>query len=277
MRIGAHVPTRGGLGSVVQHAVDRGAEAIQFFASNPRAWAPPRIDAADATRFREACAGAGVGPVFLHAPYLVNVASPVPEFHRKSVDLARATMVAAQEIGGAGLVVHSGSGGPGERETALARAVAALEEIAAVAQKGFVVVELMAGGSGAVASTFAEAAELVEAVGRSDRLRLCVDTCHLFAAGYPLDDPEGVRRCFGEMRRAGLSRRLVLVHANDAKYPLGSRRDAHENVGRGHIGRTGFAAVLSDSAVRRCAVLCETPGKLDDHRRDVATLRELAR
>jgi deoxyribonuclease IV len=276
VRIGAHVPTRGGLASVVRHAIDRGAEAIQFFASNPRAWAPPRVDPAAAEEFREACAEAGVGPVFLHAPYLVNVASPVPEFHRKSVDLARATMIAAEEIGAAGLVVHSGSGGRGERDTARHRAVAALEAIAAVAEDAFVVVELMAGGSGTVASTFGEAAELFEAVERSGRLRLCVDTCHLFAAGYAVDDPRGVRRCFGEMRRAGLAGRLVLVHANDAKHPRGSRRDAHENVGHGHIGRTGFAAVLSDRAVRRCAVLCETPGRLEDHRRDVAMLRELA-
>lgn len=276
MRIGAHVPTRGGLSSIVQHAVDRGAEAMQFFISNPRAWAPPSVDPAGAAGFREACEAADIRPVFLHAPYLVNIASPVPEFHDRSIDLARRTMVAAESIGAAGLVVHSGSGGPGERAGALERAVAALDAIAAEADQAHVVVELMAGGSGTVASTVREAAELFAAVPRPDRLRLCVDTCHLFAAGYALDDPDGVRRCFGQLRRAGLAGRLVLVHANDARYPRGSRRDAHTNVGEGLIGRTGFAAVLADPTVRRCTVLCETPGRLEDHRRDVATLRELA-
>jgi deoxyribonuclease IV len=276
VRIGAHVRTPGGILSVVESARSIGAEAVQLFASNPRAWAPPRLPAERTEAFRSLVAEAGIKPVYLHAPYLVNIASPNREFHRKSIDLSRASMAACTELGAAGLVVHAGSGGLGEPEAGRARAAAALAQILTQADGAALVVELMAGGTGAVASTFAEAALLFDQVEGGERLRLCADTCHLFVAGYELDHREGVANCFGELRRAGLARRLVLVHANDAAFPRGSRRDRHTNIGEGHIGREGFAAVLADPAVRRCTVLCETPGEPEIRRRDLDTLRALA-
>ena len=234
---------------------------MQLFASNPRAWAPPRLRDDVVERFRETVAEAGLGPVYVHAPYLVNIASPNPEFHRKSIDLTRASMAACGELGAAGLVVHAGS---------------ALSEVLREADGSALVVELMAGGTGAVASTFPEASRLFRAVDDGERLRLCADTCHLFVAGYGLDRPDGVRACFSELRRAGLARKLILVHANDAAFPRGSRRDRHTNIGAGHIGRAGFAAILGDPAVRRCTVLCETPGQPEVRRRDLDTLKALA-
>jgi deoxyribonuclease-4 len=276
VRIGAHVPARGGLLASIGAARERTAEAAQLFASNPRRWAPPRIDPGYAEEFRTAWSDAGLGPLFVHAPYLVNIASSSPEFLRKSVDLARATMAAADAIGASGLVVHAGAGGRGEPDHARERSAASLAAILPESDDAALVVELMAGSSGAVASTFPEAARLFAEVERGERLRLCADTCHLFAAGQALDRPDGVRECFAALRRSGLARRLVLVHANDAMFPRGSRRDRHRNVGEGLIGRTGFAAILAEPAVRRAAVVCETPGDAAQHRRDVQTLRELA-
>jgi deoxyribonuclease-4 len=183
-------------------------------------------------------------------------------------------MVAAEVLGAAGLVVHAGAGGPGEPERARERAAGSLRS-AAEASEAFLIVELMAGMMGSAATTIPEAAQLFRAVDHP-RLRLCLDTCHLFAGGYALDTQEGVRECFGELREHGLARRLVLVHANDAKFPRGSRRDRHENVGNGHIGRDGFREILRDPAVRRCSVVCETPGTRENHRADIAALRELA-
>jgi deoxyribonuclease-4 len=278
VKIGAHLPTRGGLLASIPAAQERTAEAAQLFASNPRAWAPPRIDGAFAEEVRAAWREAGLGPLFLHAPYVVNIASPNPEFLRKSVDLARATLDAAGALGASGLVVHAGAGGRGEPEQARERAASSLASILAEDGQASLVVELMAGSTGAVASTFAEAALLFESTEGGEQLRLCADTCHLFAAGYALDSPEGVRACFADLRRSGLARRLVLVHANDAKFPRGSRRDRHNNIGDGLIGRAGFAAILAEPAVRRAAaVVCETAGDAGQHRLDVETLRELAR
>ncbi len=274
--VGSHIRTRGGLPSVVTGAEAIGAEAVQFFASNPRMWRPPAIAEDAAGAFREDCRRAGIGSAYLHAPYLVNIASPNPEFHRRSVELSRASLAAAEALGARGLVVHAGAGGPGEPAEALARAAAALEKIAALGTHAHVSVELMAGSRGAVASTVDEAVRLFEAVPNHERLRLCLDTCHLFAAGYALDEPDGVGECFAELQRSGLASRLVLIHANDAAFARGSRRDRHANVGQGEIGRVGFGAILRRPEVRGCTVVCETPGDEEAHRRDIATLKDLA-
>ncbi len=276
MIVGAHIRTRGGLPSVVPGARAVGADGIQFFASNARMWRPPSIADEAAAQFHEACAAEGIRSAFLHAPYLVNIASPNPGFHARSIELSRATLAAADVLGAAGLVVHAGAGGRGQPREALARAAGALDAIGAVDTEANLVVELMAGSSGAVASTFAEATRLFEAAASGDRLRLCIDTCHLFAAGYALDEPAGVEECFDELRESGLADRLVAVHANDAEFARGSRRDRHANIGTGGIGLDGFAAILGRPEVRRCTVLCETPGDEDTRRRDVATIKRLA-
>jgi deoxyribonuclease-4 len=274
VRIGAHVPVRGGILGAVRAAAECRAEAVQIFASNPRGWAPPRIARAEAELFREAFPRAGLGPLFVHAPYLVNVASPNPEFLRKSIELARLTLAACDEIGAAGLVVHAGSGGPGEPGEALERATASLRTLAAESGPA-VIVELTAGTSGSVAATIADALRLFEAVDHP-RLALCLDTCHLFAAGYALDRPEGVAACFDELRASGLGPRLLLVHANDAKHPRGSRLDRHEHIGEGHIGVEGFFEILRRPELADLALVVETPGPLHELARNIATLRRLA-
>ena len=274
MRIGAHVPTRGGLLSAIRAARECGADAIQVFLSNPRAWAPPRISRKEADAFRQAWGESGLGPMFVHAPYVVNLASPVPEFLERSIDVIRQAVAAASSVGANGYVVHAGSGGPGEPAESFRRTVSALRAVPA--QGGCdVVVELTAGTAGSVAATFPEAAHLFEAVG-DPRLKLCADTCHLFAAGYALDEPEGVAACFEELHASGLGDRLVLIHANDAKYERGARRDRHEHIGQGGIGVEGVFEILHRPEVQDLALVVETPGRLEDHARNIATLRRLA-
>jgi len=274
VRIGAHVPTRGGLLSAIRAARECGADAIQVFLSNPRAWAPPRISRKEADAFRQAWGESGLGPMFVHAPYVVNLASPVPEFLERSIDVIRQAVAAASSVGANGYVVHAGSGGPGEPAESFRRTVSALRAVPA--QGGCdVVVELTAGTAGSVAATFPEAAHLFEAVG-DPRLKLCADTCHLFAAGYALDEPDGVAACFEELHASGLGDRLVLIHANDAKYERGARRDRHEHIGQGGIGVEGFFEILHRPEVQELALVVETPGRLEDHARNIATLRRLA-
>ena len=214
MRIGAHVPARGGLLSAIEAADRCGAEAVQIFISNPQGWAGPRISRQAAQEFRAAWRDSGLGPLFVHAPYLVNIASPNAEFLVRSVELARASVATCSAIGAAGFVVHAGSGGETEHHEAFERAVATLRAVTAEGDMR-VLVELTAGTVGSVAATFPEAAALFEAVG-DERLALCADTCHLFAAGYALDDEPGVDACFEELRATGLADRLLLIHANDA-------------------------------------------------------------
>lgn len=275
MRIGGHLPARSGLRSAIDAAETCGAQAVQLFVSNPRAWAPPRISEQAAREFREAWADSGLGPLYAHAPYVMNIASPNARFRQRTADLGRASVAACEAIGADGFVVHAGSGGEEEPERALGLAAATLRAICAEAERAAVVVELTAGTAGSVAATFTEAARLF-AEADEGSLRLCADTCHLFAAGYGLDEPDGVRACFQELRASGLAGRLVLVHANDAKHPRGSHRDRHEHVGEGFIGREGFREILARQELAQVAVVAETPGKLDDLRRNIELLRELA-
>ena len=272
MRIGAHVRTPGGLRTAIDSARVDGADAVQLFLSNPRAWAGPRPETAE--RFGAEWREAGVGPLYVHAPYLVNIASPNPEFVVKSLELCRRSVVACGIAHAAGFVVHAGSGGPGERGEAVSRAAATLRSILEETQGTNLIVELMADTSGSVASRWSEAAELFDLVG-DDRLRLCADTCHLFVTGYGLDTAEGVDACFEELDAAGIGDRLVLIHANDARFPRGSRRDRHENVGEGEIGLEGFRAILARPEVADLSVVVETPHGGEAHRRDIERLRSL--
>jgi deoxyribonuclease-4 len=277
VRIGAHVFTPRGYVSGIENALDLGADALQFFASNPRAWAPRTVPEAAAREFRARLAAEGMGPLFIHVTYLVNVASPNPEFLRKSAASAIADLEAAEALGAAGLVVHSGSGGAQTpRGRALERAVDTITQVARRAESAEVLVELTAGTAGSVAATLSEARELFDGLGTGLPIGLTLDTCHLFAAGYALDEPEGVRSCFEELHALGLGDRLRLIHANDAAFPRGSRRDRHTNVGTGGIGERGFEAILAQPAVRDLVVLVETPGSREERRGDVETLRRLA-
>lgn len=277
MRFGAHVrrgaeATRG----VVKECHDRGADCAQIFVSNPRAWAGPTIRDDQAAAFREAWRTSGLGPLAAHAPYLVNIAAPNPSFLERSRQLASATVLACGRMGVDLLVLHSGAGGTdGDRDDALERAAESLRRTAGDADDVTVLVELMARTSGAVASTIPEAAALLEAAG-DDRVGLCLDTCHLFAAGYGLDTPDGVDELFAELAAEGLTERVGLVHANDSMFPRGERRDRHENIGDGHIGIDGWREILARPEVAAWSFVLETPGDAERHAADIARLRALA-
>jgi deoxyribonuclease-4 len=276
MKVGAHVPTRGRPANAVEYALAIGADAFQIFVGNPRAWAPPPIRPDLAAEFRQRRGEAGIGAVFVHASYLVNMASPNPAFLERSVELALRERAAAAALGADGLVVHAGAGGPGERAAAVRRAASSASAIAGGEEGPLVLLELTAGGTGTVASTIPQAGELLEAANGHPRLGICLDTCHLFAVGYALDEEEGVAACLGELQAAGLDGRLRLVHVNDARDPRGSRRDRHADPGQGHIGESGFNAILRHPAVRDLTALAEVPGKEREHARVVADLRRLA-
>ncbi len=273
MRVGAHLRTPSGLRNAVDVARDVGADVVQLFISNPRAWSGPRLDTAQA--FGASWREGGIGPLFVHAPYLVNIASPNPEFVAKSLELCRRSVAACGVIEAGGFVVHAGSGVEGEAAEASERATAVLQAVLAeTPDTTQLLVELMAGTSGAVASTLQEARDLFDAVG-DERLGLVLDTCHLFATGYALDEPEGVRAYFDELRRLGLAERLRLIHMNDAKFERGARRDRHEIVGEGLIGLEGFAEVVAQPEVRDLSVVVETPASGERRREELETIRSL--
>ena len=276
MILGAHVRRRGlGIEGAVEEARLREADCVQIFVSNPRAWSPPRYEEADAERFRSTLATSGIDPCVAHMSYIGNIAAWKPDFLQRTRELILATVRACDALGVRFLVVHTGAGGPQGREAALRAAADSYRLAVEETDRVTVLAELMAGTTGAVASLPHEAEELLAAVG-DPRLGIVLDTAHLFAAGVPLDDPDGVDALVQELRDRGLASRLALVHANDAVFDRGARRDRHADIGDGTIGEPGWRALATDPLLSSVPWILETPGDAARQRADIARLRNLA-
>jgi deoxyribonuclease-4 len=277
MRIGIHV--RGfdaGKPVAATRAAERGAEAVQIFASNPRQWRVPPVDLESDKKFRVQMAEAGLGPLYLHAPYLVNLASPTEATRAASRRSVEWTMSRAAALGAEGVVVHAGHCVGRDRGEALEGSARLLCELLDAAPAGpRLLLELTSGAKGAVASHPEQAAELIEACGCHPRLGICLDTCHLHAAGYDLTGPEGVDLLISEVRELVGLDRLQLIHTNDSRDARGSRRDRHWHIGKGGIGREGFRALVEHPALGEVPLICETPGEVEEDRANVARLKDL--
>jgi deoxyribonuclease IV len=273
--LGAHVRRRRtGIEGAIEEARLRNADAVQIFVSNPRSWAPPRSTDEEAERFRTSWAASGLTTCVAHLSYIGNIAAWNADFLRRTRELVVETVRACDRLGVDALVVHTGAGGPQGREAAL-RAAAESYRIAVDASDGVrVLAELMAGTSGAIASTPAEAEELFAAVD-DQRLGLVVDTAHAFAAGIPIDKPQGVMALSDDLRERGLASRLALVHANDSVFERGAHRDRHTDIGDGMIGEPGWRALATDPLLSSVPWILETPGDAERQRADIAHLREL--
>jgi deoxyribonuclease-4 len=274
--LGAHVRRRrGGIEGAIEEAALRGADCLQIFVSNPRAWAPPRYDGPQIERFRDTLAASGLAPCVAHLSYVGNVASWDPATLRRTRELLVETVHACDVLGVDLLVVHAGAGGPQSRDVARGTAAETFRLAVREAERTRVLVELMAGTSGAVASGPSEAEELFAAVD-DDRLGLCLDTAHLFAAGVPLDVADGVQGLSAELEERGLAERLALVHANDSVFERGARRDRHADIGDGLIGEVGWRTLVDDPVLGPVPWVLETPGDAARQAADIARLRTLA-
>jgi deoxyribonuclease-4 len=272
--VGAHVPVAGGWLKALAYADEIGAAAVQVFVSNPRGWALSPGDPAKDEEFRGRCEDAGI-PVFVHAPYLVNFGSPTEATLRKSVDAVAHTLTRAAAIGARGVVVHAGSCVAGaHREDAVKQ----LREHVLPLLEGegpSLLIEPTAGGGQALASTVQDLGPYFAHLDDHERLGVCLDTCHAFAAGHDLSAPGGMKKTLDALVRTVGRGRLQLVHANDSKDPLGSLRDRHESIGAGRIGKDPFVELFRHPATRNVPVVVETPGDASGHRSDIELLRSL--
>ncbi|HSK36671.1 MAG TPA: deoxyribonuclease IV [Actinomycetota bacterium] len=219
----------------------------------------------------------GLGPLFVHAPYLVNFASASPVTRERSSQVVAATLAKAASIGAAGVVVHAGQALASGRAAGLAATREALLPLADTAtgpDGPDLVLELTAGTRGALAARFEEMAELLAACDHHPRLKVCMDTCHAQAAGYDLGDPIGAAKALDELF-ATLGGRVVLVHANDSRDPVGAGRDRHCPIGTGTIGDQGFAAILAHPGLATLPVITETTGDPVQMAADLTRLNHL--
>ena len=275
--IGAHAPSTGGLATGgLRYATAVGAETIQVFASNPRGWAPSAVDAAQDAALREQAERAGI-PLFVHAPYLVNLGSPDPRIRDLSVSSVRHSLARSTQIGACGVVVHTGSAVGTDRATALRQIseclLPLLDEITDDGPD--LLLEPMAGQGHMLCSAVTDLGPYLDVLDRHPRANVCLDTCHLFAAGHDLADPDGVTKMLSELQSAAGPGRLRLIHANDSKDGCGSRRDRHENIGAGQIGLAPFGCLLRHPATAGVPFIVETPGGEQGQAKDIAILRGL--
>ena len=257
--IGAHCSASGGLWKAAERGIAIEAEAVQLFGSSPRAWRQTQHKPEAFERFRAMSAEAGLAPAWLHGTYLVNLAADNEQQYERSIDAVIYALTVAHEAGAAGVVLHTGSHRSAGLDAVLPRVLTAIERILDGAAGGARLALETSAGQGGTIGSFADLGLILGAV-RSPRLQVCVDTCHVFAAGHELRTPEGVTEMvelFDE--EIGLEC-LAVVHANDSKGELGGNLDRHENIGDGAIGYDGFRAVLGSMAFTGKTFLLEVPG-----------------
>ncbi len=264
-RIGAHVSVAGGLLRSLEKARRIGAEVLQVFPSNPRQWRRPGYGAEELHAYRESLARGGF-PLFVHTIYLINLASPDRALRERSAGALADAWIFGARTGARGVVTHVGSHRGEGVAAAVGRVAETVGEAEARLREGVggrsrapaLLLEVSAGAAGSVGGSPEELGRLLEVLPAG--CGVCLDTAHLFAAGYPIQEREGLDAFLEELqRRVGLER-LGLVHLNDSATDLGSRRDRHENLGEGRIGSRGLASWLRHPALRGVPVVLETPG-----------------
>ncbi|MFD7610283.1 deoxyribonuclease IV [Streptomyces sp. NPDC059828] len=277
--VGAHVPVAGGLARTgLGYAREIGAETVQVFVANPRGWATPPGNPAQDERFRADCAAERV-PVYVHAPYLINFGSHTPATAESSVESMRHSLRRGREIGALGVVVHTGSATGGRsREVALRQVrelVLPLLDELTHDEDPVLLLESTAGQGFSLCSTIEDLGPYFAALDAHPKLGVCLDTCHVFAAGHDLSAPGGVKETLDLLVDTVGEGRLKLVHANDSKEPWGSHRDRHANIGAGHIGEEAFRELMAHPAAEGVPLIIETPGPKGAYAADVARLKGL--
>ena len=254
---------------------------IQIFVKNSNRWVGRPIDRPEARAFRSAARGAGLARVVAHTSYLINLASPVAELRRRSIEALAEEIDRCRRLGIPDLVLHPGAH-CGEGETAgVARIAASLDEVfdRTAAAPIRILLETAAGQGSCMGHRFEHLRDILGAVRTPRRVAACFDTCHVHAAGYDIVSARGYARTIADFDRTVGLGRLAAIHVNDSKKPRGSRVDRHEHIGRGTIGRRGFRNLMTDPLLAAIPKFLETPkdDTLDLDRKNLATLRRLAR
>ena len=260
MQIGAHVSASGGISKAVSRGVEIGCETIQIFGSSPQSWAFKPVPDSEIDAFRQSISESRLGPVFLHAIYLINMGTSDQASLAKGIDSLINYMTLAADIGAGGIIFHPGSHKGAGYEAIFEQAVESIKRVLYQSPEGpYLCLENMAGMGQHIGAKLRELGDIIKAVD-DPRLRICLDTQHSFAAGYDLRTQEGVNMMMAEFDETIGVDKLAAVHANDSKQPCGSGVDRHDNIGEGLIGEAGFEAIMGHPAFRDVPFFLEVPG-----------------
>lgn len=285
--IGSHVPVGKGLvAGALANADALGCETIQIFVGNPRGWRLSEGRPAEDAAFRDEIARRGMR-VFVHAPYLVNLGSPTPATYQNSAAVVAHNLRRAAAIGAEGVVIHTGSfvnaASTGEAEAAERLAVALRQTREALlplldelTEDGpWLLLEPTAGQGRSLCAGVEDLAAYLGALDFHPRAGICLDTCHVFAAGAPLDEAGGATATVDRIVEIGGPGRLRLIHANDSMDVRGAFKDRHQNIGEGHIGSAAFGELFAHPATDGVPFILETPGSITAGNADLPLLRQL--
>lgn len=276
LTIAGHVSLGTGPEQTLAQMRAEGFAGAQIFASSPRTWHVPHRKPEDFEPIRDACLRHSM-QLYIHAIYLINLASSDKTIYDRSIASLVWTVAAAAKLRARAVVLHVGSHLGRGLESVRRPTSLALSRVLADVPSGFLLLlENSAGGGGNIGVTFDELKIVMQDLGYPLNLGLCLDTAHAFAAGYDLRTAEGAERLMEAIDRSVGIERLFLIHLNDSKTELGTGRDRHENLGAGHIGEAGFAHILSRRQLSRLPLVLETPN-LETRVQELRTLRRLYR
>lgn len=278
-RFGAHMSISGGLYTACERGRRAGCDIIQIFSKNQQQWRARPLTEAEIARFKEAQQSEGVPVVMVHDSYLINLAAPGDELWHKSIDAFREELERCAALGIPYLVTHPGAHVGSGEEAGLQRVADALNQLfdAGTGMGVTVLLETTAGQGSSLGRRFEELARLIELTRQTDRVGVCVDTCHIFAAGYDIRSADAYAVTMAELERVIGLERIRAFHLNDSQKDLGSRVDRHAHIGEGRIGIEGFRALVNDPRFAGLPMVLETPKDEDlaDDVRNLATLRSL--
>ncbi|MEC9488881.1 MAG: deoxyribonuclease IV [Halanaerobium sp.] len=273
MRTGVHVSIAGGLDKAFARADKLGCDTFQIFIKNPRGWKARELAAEELARVDNKKEALDLFPVVVHMTYLVNLASPKDELFRKSIaglgeDYNRAGLIGAEY-----LVIHPGNHTGSGIEAGVKRIQKGLNKILEGEYQTTILLENVSGGGSKIGKDFAELGAIYEGIQDKERIGLCFDTCHAFAAGYDLRNKEGWQRVLTEIQEYFPLNALKLLHVNDSQGELGSGLDRHEHLGEGKIGDEGFRLLASFPELAKLPMILETPKEDDSD--DLKNLQKL--
>ncbi len=275
--LGSHESIAGGLAKALERGAEIGCDALQIFVKNASQWRAKPISAQQAEDWKEAHRAASIGPVVAHAAYLINLASTHEATRSKSNRALADELSRCHVLGLDGLVLHPGAHlGAGE-EAGVARVARALARVLAALPPSTprVLLENTAGQGTVLGSRLEQLAALRELTGEQSRIGFCIDTCHAFAAGYPIHTKRGLERFLADVDDILGLEAVGCFHINDSQKPLASHRDRHANIGTGEIGVAAFRRLMAEPAVAGIPMILETPLGEDHqgHARDLTLLR----
>jgi len=265
LKIGCHISIAGGIENSVGRAEKLGCNTMQIFSKNASTWREKVLKTQEIESFRDNLKKSNISPVFIHTSYLINLASPSEELYFKSIaafleEMKRAELLLVEPY----LIVHPGAHRGAGEEYGMQRIIRALnlifEKSVELNLRTRILLENTAGSGTNLAYTFRQLKRMVEGAGDSQRIGgLCLDTCHAYAAGYDLTGKEGLEQTLEEIdRNLGLGQ-LKVIHLNDSRYPLGSRKDRHMHIGKGYIGLEGFQELVNHKYLKDLPFILETP------------------